>query len=180
MSNDPDLSVFGADLLHRFACRLAEQTSFDPRSGVRFGLQDSGNLRSRWPVSRLGYPLPRETRNPMQDARPNVISNSGGSVQMLDGFGVEFHFLKASELNQLGLTTITGILVTAVAIGSLAEHSGLRVGMVISSINRSESGLIDEGDESHADSPRKCRWLMQVWSGEGPRWETMILNIDMQ
>lgn|GEM_PF-5141490 len=175
MSNDDGLSVFGAELLHRFASRLGRGMVSTTRGGVKVRFQYSGYCKSRWPDSRRGNPQPGEPRNPEQDTRPKDNSNSEGSVQMLDGFGLEFRFLKSSELTQLGLTTATGLLVTAVAIGSLAEQSGLRSGMVIYSINRSESGLFDDRDESDARSSRKCRWLMQVWSSEGPATITVVI-----
>lgn len=112
MYKKSDLIVFGAELLHRFAIRLAR----------RKRCAECDAAKVKWPI--LTPDEPSENSGMMlQSSSPQNVAESDQTKHTLDGFGIEFHFLSQDDLNQRSVPATTGILVTAIAGNSIAERS---------------------------------------------------------
>ncbi len=159
MFKKSDLAVFGAELLHRFAMRLARRK--------RCAECDAAKVKV--PILTSDDP-PKNAGMMLQSSSPQHVAKSDQTKHTLDGFGIEFHFLSQVELSQRSVSATTGILVTAIAANSIADRSGLQIGMVITDILRAEEekpeGCVDEPEES----TQSRLWFIRIWNNDGSRF----------
>jgi len=93
-----------------------------------------------------------------------------------DNLGFHARDLTPELAARFGYENETGVLVTEVARGSLAERAGLRPGTLIVEVNRQAVNGTRELAEALASQPRGRATLLQIQEGDARRYVTLRLD----
>jgi len=126
------------------------------------------------PGARLGVKLFRDGREKTlsvtlgerpddDESRPAELTSSGDKINRL---GIEVSHLTAELAAEFDITAKSGVVITAVAAGSLAEEDGVQVGDLILEINREPLRSIREFNRILASSKPGDTVLLRLWRGE--------------
>jgi serine protease Do len=88
--------------------------------------------------------------------------------------GLEVATLTPEVAEQLGMSGATGVVITSVAGGSLAEELGLREGMVITRVGRKEIHSVEDFRDAVKDADLKTGLLLLVRTAEGSRFIVLM------
>ncbi len=87
-----------------------------------------------------------------------------------DSLGIEVSNLTADMASELGMSDVTGVVITDVQRGSAAAKAGLRPGMVISRVGHQQVSNVNEFRDALAELNMHDGVLLHVQTGEGSRF----------
>ncbi len=123
-------------------------------------------------IMRNGKHLTLEVRlQPMpQNLTASRSSAEPAQPSEFDDLGLEVANLTPEVAERLGMTGATGVVITNVAAGSLAEELGLREGMVITRVGRQSINTVEDFRAAVKDADLKTGLLLLVRTAEGSRF----------
>jgi serine protease Do len=103
-------------------------------------------------------------------ARSGSHGHGGGESSRFEKLGLQVETLTADLAEQLGVKASSGVVITNVAQGSLADMAGLSNGMVISEVNRKPVKSVDEFRKAVNERTIAKGLLLLVETSNGSRY----------
>ena len=99
-----------------------------------------------------------------------AVRSEPRSTRNMEKLGLEVAPLDADVAKQLGMTEVSGVVITSVRSNSLAANAGLNSGMVIVQVNRQPIETVDEFVSAMEDSGGGNGTLLLVRTESGSRF----------